>query len=94
MNPLDSMLAALAGIPRLHGAECRGRSNLFDPPTELNPDDLEYAYTAALRICAQCPALTGCQAWFDDLPHDKRPPGVVAGRISRTRLPISRKKPA
>ena len=47
MNPLDELLAALAGVPHLPGAECRGRTELFDPPSsDVDPDD---AATRKLR---------------------------------------------
>lgn len=80
-NPHD-LFAALIGAPALPGAKCRGRSHLFDEadPDE-HPDDRAYRQSHALRLCQSCPALAGCQTWFDDLTPSKRPPGVIAGRV-------------
>lgn len=79
----DALMAALAGAPSLPGARCRGRSHLFD---EARPDEdteqTRYRHDHALRLCATCPALASCTAWYDDLPKSKKPPGVVAGRVN------------
>jgi hypothetical protein len=69
--------------PALPGARCRGRHHLFDPPSaNADPDDAAYAEQAALRLCAGCPALASCSRWFESLPKQQRPPGVVAGRVN------------
>jgi hypothetical protein len=74
---VDHIFAALAGIPRLPGARCVGKSDLFDAT------DCPELAEAALNLCRGCPALAGCAAWFDSLPRRQRPTGVVAGRVSR-----------
>ena len=60
-------------------AACRGKWELFDwtgdPATERK----------ALRLCAQCPALPACAAWFDSVPVALRPAGVIAGHVHRPR---------
>ena len=74
--------AAITPLPDLTGAACAGRSDLF----ELRPvhsDDR--AYREALALCARCPVLGACRAWFASLPNAKRPCGVVAGRVHRPR---------
>ncbi|PBA30571.1 hypothetical protein CKJ65_16455 [Mycobacterium intracellulare] len=67
---------AVGIIPALPGARCRGRSTLFEE-TEC-PESTEFA----INLCRGCPALTACGQWFDALPPNKRPHGVVAGRIN------------
>ncbi|BBZ60140.1 hypothetical protein [Mycolicibacterium monacense] len=86
MNPLEELLASLAGVPHLPGARCRGRHRLFDPPApDADPEDADHAQQIALRLCRDCPALAGCAVWFDTLPARQRPQGVVAGRINQPR---------
>lgn len=79
----DALLAALRGVPRLPGAECRHHPpELFD---ERRPDeddaDWQYRSQAALRVCKNCTALASCDQWFTDLPRQQRPPGVIAGQL-------------
>jgi hypothetical protein len=80
VNPA-ALFAAIAAIPRLPGARCRGRHELFDPWDANDPDrpDVE---EEALALCRCCPALAGCEAWFDSLGSKQRPHGVVAGRVN------------
>lgn len=73
---LDELLGALAGIPKLDGARCVGKSEVFDLVDD--PETTEYA----LQQCSNCPALAACELWFDSLPESHRPEGVVADRIS------------
>lgn len=82
MSAMRDLLAALAGVPVLPGAKCRGRAHLFDEarPDEA-PDTAEQRHGHAVTLCRSCPALPSCSEWFDSLPRSKRPPGVVAGRI-------------
>ena len=76
------LIGALAGVPVLRGARCRGRHHLFDPPACDEPDATAQArHSQALRVCEVCPALDACAAWVSSLPVSKRPHGVVAGRI-------------
>ena len=83
-----NLLDALSADPSLPGAVCAGRWELFDAPEPgSDPDDAAFAERAALRLCGQCPALAGCQAWFDSLPGAQRPLGVVAGQVNRPRPP-------
>lgn len=81
-----SLFDALAVAPALPGAKCRGRHHLFDEPErDADPDDAEYQQQAALRLCSHCPSLVRCAEWVDSLPPSKRPPGVVGGRVRRTK---------
>lgn len=68
---------ALAAIPELPGAACRGRPALFDP------DAQGYDEVAALAICGQCAARSRCRSWFDGLTPRQRPEGVVAHAVHR-----------
>ena len=80
--PVVSIFAALLGIPQLAGANCAGQWSLFDEPDKRDPDRREIV-DSALRLCERCPALAPCAAWYDRLPLDERPTGVVAGRLRR-----------
>jgi WhiB family redox-sensing transcriptional regulator len=83
VNPFEELLSAMARVPILRGARCRGRHQLFDPKGCDEPDDVAQArHAQALRICESCPALQSCEEWcFEKLPAKDRPHGVVAGRI-------------
>ena len=81
-----TLAASIAPVPDLEGAACAGRSDLFD----LAPSDkAERAHSEAraLAICARCPVLRACHAWFANLPAEARPYGVIAGRVRRPRGP-------
>lgn len=79
---LDDLLLSLAGAPALPGARCRCRHHLFDPPAAYeDPETVDARHPQALELCRQCPALASCRRWLDELPPQKRPPGVVAGEI-------------
>lgn len=83
-DPVVEILSAvLAGAPSLPGARCRGRSYLFDEAAKDEPPAVvEQRHAQALGLCRICPALASCQQWYDSLPAQKRPPGVVAGIIN------------
>lgn len=91
MNPAD-LLAALRGIPNLHGAACTGLWPAFDAaePDET-AEDTEHRHNTAIRVCNNCPALQPCRQWFDGLRPSQRPAGVIAGLVSE---PRSRRKAA
>ncbi|WP_179964995.1 helix-turn-helix domain-containing protein [Mycolicibacterium sarraceniae] len=75
---LPEFLAGLAAAcPPLPGARCRDQVDLFDRTAAKD----QAASTAALALCRACPAREACRAWFDNLPPDQRPIGVVAGQI-------------
>jgi WhiB family redox-sensing transcriptional regulator len=88
MTDVHGLFGALAGIPRLDGAACRGQAWAFDPVEQSdNGAEVRDLQLAALAVCAVCPALDACRTWFDSLPPRDRPTGVIAGRIRRTREP-------
>jgi hypothetical protein len=79
---LSLLRAAIAPLPDLTGAACVGRSDLFD----LRPvDSDDRVYREALALCARCPVLDACRAWFASLPAAQRPVGVIAGRVHKPR---------
>lgn len=78
--PTVSIFAALLGVPQLAGAACAGQWALMDEPERGDPDRREIL-DSALRLCATCPALADCADWYDRLPFDERPTGVVAGQF-------------
>lgn len=69
--------AILRRVPKLDGALCAGRAELFDAA------DAERAATA-LALCSRCPAQRACAAWLASIPIAHRPPGVVAGKRNGT----------
>jgi hypothetical protein len=81
-----SIRAAITPVPDLTGAACSGRSDWFDLAP---PDSADHAHSEAraLAICAHCPVLGACRAWFASLPTAQRPVGVIAGRVHRPRGP-------
>lgn len=103
MTDWNTLQTLLAGIPDLHGAPCKGRSDLFERTVgehrmtgRLTKAEVDDARREALRMCAACPALESCRAWLDALPAARRPTGVVAGLVitlggvhSRTATPAT-----
>lgn len=79
---LVDLLAALAGVPPLPGARCKGHAALFDP-ARVGEDvsRVERRHRVALETCMGCPALGPCRMWLDSLQPRDRPPGVIAGTI-------------
>ena len=73
------LLDDLGTVPRLPGAACPGRWELFDATRGVRGPGGP-ARREALQLCASCPALQGCGDWLEGLPVRLRPVGVVAGR--------------
>lgn len=68
--------AILRDMPRLNGALCAGQAGAFD-----GDDGRDGPGTQSARaLCARCPALEPCAAWFEGQTSWLRPTGVVAGR--------------
>lgn len=93
MSIVGSLFAAL-GCPVLPGAKCRGRSRLFDPAHygEL-AENVAQRHVQAAMLCAGCPSLDACATWLDSLPPNRRPGGVVAGRVIEPRPARQRMNP-
>jgi hypothetical protein len=86
VSNFDELLSALAGVPVLPGARCRGRHALFDPQRPDEADEVAQArHSQAVGLCEHCPALAACQLWVNSLPPPKRPSGVIAGQLRRER---------
>lgn len=85
------LVAILRGVPRLDGARCVGRPELFDPdgPHEA-PEVVQQRHEAATHLCRACPALADCRSWVDELKPSRRPGGVVAARQPSPRRPAGR----
>jgi hypothetical protein len=79
---LALLRAAITPLPDLTGAACAGRSDLFDLRPVHHDDRV---YREALALCARCPALGACRAWFTSLPAAQRPVGVIAGCVHKPR---------
>lgn len=67
-----AIAAILTGVPRLPGALCRRRPELFD----ARDDD---SARQAAELCARCPARQPCADWADTLKHNEAY-GVLAGQ--------------
>jgi hypothetical protein len=82
----EEFVGQLGELPRLAGARCRNRWELFDATTRSTRggpiDDVDYARRAALQLCNYCPALHLCREWFTSLPTNQQPSGVVAGLVN------------
>lgn len=76
MTVLSDLVGALAGVPLLEGAACRGEAWMADLDIRSSREEID----AAIEVCLGCPALVACSSWVDELPADQRPVGVVAGR--------------
>ena len=82
------ILDALGAAPELPGARCIGKWQLFDAtvepggPGSAAAAELAEHREAALRLCAQCPALRPCREWYDSLKPRHRPQGVTAGLLN------------
>lgn len=95
MNDFEKLLSALAGVPVLRSARCRGHHATFDPPGDGEAADTAAArHAQALTICSACPALEPCRAWVEGLPNKQKPSGVVAGQIRNPPNQRVRKKSA
>lgn len=77
-----ALLAALGYPPRLAGAACVGRHQLFDA-TGDDPAS-RHRQEQAIALCRQCPVLLPCTRWLDSLPPHQRPLGTVAARVINT----------
>lgn len=65
-GPIALLAEIFEGAPRLPGAACVGRPELFDPAAP--GEDAETAaarHTQARRLCAMCPQLRACGDWRD-----------------------------
>ncbi|WP_082947664.1 WhiB family transcriptional regulator [Mycobacterium sp. E2479] len=90
-DDVQRLFASMLSVPRLAGAACRGRPELFDLDHRSCPDEIERAQ----RICSACPAMAACRAWIDATPEQRRPTGVVAGMLLGPPAPASsQSKPA
>jgi WhiB family transcriptional regulator, redox-sensing transcriptional regulator len=69
---LELTAAILRGTPKLPGALCRRRTELFDGH---NDEDTR----AAAELCGRCPARKPCREWADTLRHNQID-GVIAGQ--------------
>jgi hypothetical protein len=86
-DDLTDLLSALAGTPRLEGAACVGRHELFDLRDISDPDRAEVE-ARGVKIClTECGAYSQCRDWIQSLPARQRPSGVVAGVVRRPRTP-------
>jgi hypothetical protein len=75
------LLAERLEAPRLPRALCRGRHALFDPRRAgEDPEAVAERHSEARGLCAMCPELDACGRWYDSLPKDLRPTGIIAGR--------------
>ena len=70
--------------PSLSDARCRDEWRLSDSAAKgYSTPEYTNARAEALALCEVCPCLTACRGWFDSLPPQKRPLGVVAGMVNK-----------
>jgi hypothetical protein len=81
---VELLAAILRGTPRLSGALCVDRPELFDGEHN-DTEDSDYPRTQALRICGACPELSRCREWVDSLPRADRPTTRCRGRLPAQR---------
>jgi WhiB family redox-sensing transcriptional regulator len=82
-NTWTDLLAAVGVAPALPGARCRGKHHLYDDAEKNEAAEVvAQRHAQALQLCSGCTALASCATWFESLPPSRRPPGVVAGRLS------------
>ncbi|WP_434158797.1 WhiB family transcriptional regulator [Rhodococcus sp. BGS-1C] len=69
----------LTDRPRLDGAACAGRAELFDPAEDdEHPDSVSFRHLAAQKVCLYaCPVLDECRAWAET----EKPRGAVLGGL-------------
>lgn len=77
-----------AGLPKMDGAQCVGRHELFDPRgKDEDADAARQRHTEAVALCRRCPALADCA----DFTATERDVGQVrAGRIPENPRPAGR----
>ncbi|MCQ4120443.1 WhiB family transcriptional regulator [Rhodococcus tibetensis] len=78
-------IEVLVGLidPRLRGAACVGRHELFDDRHENEQEsDRAARHAAAARICARCPVRTACRDVAAE--HSRHIEGVWAGQLQNT----------
>ena len=81
---IGELLDALALAPRLTDPACAGQWPLFDVAAggrNLPRTKVIQAQRDALAVCRACPALAECRDWINTVPPNRRPSGVVAGRL-------------
>jgi hypothetical protein len=88
VNPAD-LFAAFAAAPRLPGAACAGRHELFDLRDIDDPLRPQIEAEAVLVCETVCPSATAaaCADWLDSTPPSRRPEGVIAGVVRRPAAP-------
>lgn len=80
-DALNDLLA-----PSFPGALCYSQWELFDRAAGGgNRAATVAARERALALCAACPALQRCRAYFDGLAPAQRPRGVCAGVLNTKR---------
>jgi hypothetical protein len=76
-------LRAMASIPNLRGAACRGSTAWDWDPLELpeTREEREARLAAAVGACRSCRVLDACRRYTAAIPPSQRPTGAVAGRV-------------
>jgi hypothetical protein len=83
---IAQLIAAMLETPSLPGARCAEHREVFDAATSRQAGSAYGAsYDRAIGVCSNCPALGDCQRWITGLPVNRRPYGVTAGLIRRSR---------
>lgn len=72
---LADPLALTTTTPRFEGAQCRRQPRIFD--FDATPKQRAHA----IALCERCPMLALCSDHLASTPVDRRPSGVVAGKL-------------
>lgn len=84
---LDDLADAVANIPPLPEARCRGMWHAFDPARDdETPEQTAQRHQLAIRICHRCPELAPCNRWVGGLSVARLPGGIVAAKLRNPRL--------
>ena len=80
------LAAALSAVPKLDGAACWGRWDLFDPEADREhgqqSEDPHDRHQLAVSIClTECPCLDACRSYVESLRPSQRPIGAIAGSV-------------
>lgn len=87
MNIDELLIGALAGIPDLRKARCKGR-------TEWDEYDCMETVEYCIHRCNSCVELQKCREWYLALRPSQRPVGVCAGELRRPPRPRKQKESA
>lgn len=83
---IATLIGTLIMTPDLPGASCVEHREIFDACVSRQAGSAySDTYDRAVKVCSSCPALRDCRRWVTSLPMNRRPYGVTAGLVRRSR---------